>query len=66
MDKKDGHRELDDFIDIYKSKFGMPALEGTEHNVKDYLFKLIEFKQGHESMEESSCDENEPQTTNNT
>ena len=54
-----GHEDMDEFINIYKSKFGMPASEGSETYVKDYLFKLIEFKQGHDSLEESSCDENE-------
>ena len=35
---------MDDFINIYKSKFGMPASKGSETDVKDYLFKLLEFK----------------------
>lgn len=60
MDKKsDENQDMDDFINIYKSKFGMPAQDGSLTYVKDYLVKLVEFKQGHDSFEESSCDENE-------
>ena len=43
-DKSINDEKMQDFIDIYKNKFGMPASEGNETYIKDYLFKLIEFK----------------------
>ena len=59
-DKEMNDKEMDEFINIYKSKFGMPASQGNETYVKDYLFKLLEFKQhNHDSQDESSCDEHE-------
>ena len=53
----DGEKKLKDaeFINIYKRDHGMPATKGNETYVKDYLNKLIDYKN---SSDELSGDEN--------
>lgn len=58
QEKSDAEVDIEDFIEIYKSRFGMPPqCQGRKTYIKDYLFKLLEFKEHQESADELFSEE---------